>query len=106
MFSKRVFVLGPSHHAYLSACALSTCSSYETPLGDLPIDPESVFGSLEQDSGLMRLCTAVAELRKTEQFSDMKLAVDKDEHSLEMHLPYIRKVFEGCAPRLFPYSDR
>jgi hypothetical protein len=25
----------------------------------------------------------------------MKLAVDEDEHSIEMHLPYIRKVFEG-----------
>jgi AmmeMemoRadiSam system protein B len=27
----------------------------------------------------------------------MELDTDEDEHSIEMHLPYIRKVFEGCV---------
>lgn len=40
-FSKRVFILGPSHHYYLQGCALSTCTEYETPVGHLPIDVES-----------------------------------------------------------------
>jgi len=40
-FSKRVFILGPSHHYYLDGCALSKCTEYETPVGNLPIDVES-----------------------------------------------------------------
>lgn len=40
-FSKRVFILGPSHHYYLRGCALSNCTEYQTPVGNLPIDVES-----------------------------------------------------------------
>ena len=36
--SKRVFILGPSHHVYLSGCALSPTTHYETPLYNLTID--------------------------------------------------------------------
>ena len=36
-----MFVLGPSHHVYLDGCALSRCSAYETPIGQLPLDLES-----------------------------------------------------------------
>lgn len=39
--------------------------------------------------------TAIAELRDTGEFSDMDIQTDEDEHSIEMHLPYVRKVFEG-----------
>lgn len=39
--------------------------------------------------------TAIDELRKTGAFRDMNLETDEDEHSIEMHLPYVRKVFEG-----------
>ena len=35
---RRVFVLGPSHNVYLANCAVTRCSSYSTPLGDIPID--------------------------------------------------------------------
>ena len=31
----------------------------------------------------------------TGKFSDMDSETDNDEHSIEMHLPYVRKVFEG-----------
>jgi len=41
--------------------------------------------------------TAIAELRATGNFSDMDIQTDEDEHSLEMHLPYVRKVFEGSG---------
>jgi hypothetical protein len=43
---KRVFILGPSHHVYLSECALSRCRLYKTPIGDLPLDLESMSLSL------------------------------------------------------------
>lgn len=39
--SKRVFILGPSHHLYLEGCALSTCKEYDTPIGKLPLDLDS-----------------------------------------------------------------
>lgn len=77
---KRVFILGPSHHVYLDGCALSTCESYATPLGDLPLDVELINGS---------------GLAGTGEFEWMDVHTDEDEHSIEMHLPYIRKVFEG-----------
>lgn len=38
---------------------------------------------------------AIDELRATGIFSDMKSSTDEDEHSLEMHLPYIRLIFQG-----------
>jgi hypothetical protein len=83
-----VFLLGPSHHAYLDNCALSQCTSYATPLGNLTIDQATN-----------------AELFKTGKFGKMKLSVDEDEHSLEMHLPYIYKMLSrafGQDPAKFP----
>jgi len=69
---KRVFLLGPSHHLYLPNAALSQCKTYETPFGDLVIDTEMI-----------------KELEATGAFTTMTRRQDEDEHSLEMHLPYI-----------------
>nr|CAG4638603.1 EOG090X09ZA [Cyclestheria hislopi] len=74
---KRVFILGPSHHVRLSGCALSSVSKYRTPFYDLTIDAQ-VYG----------------ELQATGCFEWMNLETDENEHSIEMHLPYIAKVFE------------
>ncbi|KAI0094658.1 MEMO1 family [Irpex rosettiformis] len=82
---KRVFVLGPSHHVYLDGCALTKCEQYITPLGNLPIDQETV-----------------TKLAQTKLFSEMDLQTDEDEHSIEMHLPYVRKVFEGKDISIVP----
>ncbi|WFC96160.1 hypothetical protein MBRA1_002816 [Malassezia brasiliensis] len=62
---RRVIVLGPSHHAKLA-----------TPLGDLRVDKEV------NDT-----------LRTSKLFRLMSDEVDEDEHSMELHYPYIRKVF-------------
>ncbi|XP_003385587.1 PREDICTED: protein MEMO1-like [Amphimedon queenslandica] len=75
---KRVFILGPSHHKYMPDCALSACSHYETPLYNLEIDRE-IYHSLYS----------------TGKFSQMDVRTDEDEHSIEMHLPYIAKVMES-----------
>ena len=74
---KRIFILGPSHHVRLRKCALTICKKYQTPLYDLKID-----------SGV------VAELDATKEFQWMDMKTDEDEHSIEMHLPYIAKVME------------
>jgi hypothetical protein len=82
----RVFILGPSHHVYLDGCALSACDTYDTPLGSLPIDKETNEA-----------------LKKTGVFApDMDIETDEDEHSIEMHLPYIRRVFQGRPVKIVP----
>ncbi|XP_051151169.1 uncharacterized protein LOC127265431 [Andrographis paniculata] len=52
---------------------------YKTPLGDLPIDQEA-----------------------TGKFELMDLQVDEAEHSMEMHLPYLVKVFNGYTVKIVP----
>lgn len=80
---KRVFLLGPSHHHYLSKAALSRCTHYGTPLGNLPVDRDTT-----------------AELYKAGLFEWMSQSIDEDEHSLEMHLPYIFKMLSKCVDLL------
>ncbi|KAL6065195.1 Cell motility mediator [Balamuthia mandrillaris] len=82
---KRVFILGPSHHVYLQDCALSQQTHYATPIGDLPLDLQ-----------------VIEELHQTGSFSYMGKEEDEDEHSIEMQLPYIRKVFQGCDIKVVP----
>jgi hypothetical protein len=53
-FSKRVFILGPSHHVYLSGCDLSACQQYSTPLGNLTIDQEGKNKKAKNDKKTMR----------------------------------------------------
>uniref|UniRef100_A0A2P2KCZ6 Protein MEMO1 n=2 Tax=Rhizophora mucronata TaxID=61149 RepID=A0A2P2KCZ6_RHIMU len=81
----RVFLLGPSHHYYTPKCALSIATVYKTPIGDLPIDLE-----------------VIKELKATGKFELMDLRVDEAEHSMEMHLPYLAKVFEGYPVKVVP----
>ncbi|XP_037954614.1 protein MEMO1 isoform X2 [Teleopsis dalmanni] len=75
---KRIFILGPSHHVRLRGCALTTAKTYTTPLYDLNIDTQTN-----------------TELEKTGAFSWMDAKTDEDEHSIEMHLPFIAKVMEN-----------
>ncbi|KAI9838744.1 MAG: hypothetical protein M1837_002342 [Sclerophora amabilis] len=79
--AKRIFLLGPSHHVYLSGCALSQCSTYDTPLGSLTIDHATI-----------------EELHRTGKFEKMSTQTDEEEHSLEMQLPYLYKVLSRAFP--------
>ena len=69
-----ILVLHPSHHVYLDGCALSGASAIETPLGNMSVDDE-----LRQ------------KLYRTGRFSVMDRQTDEDEHSGELHYPYIVK---------------
>lgn len=76
---KRVFVLGPSHHVYFKSCALvSEYDEYETPLGNLPVDSEVI-------SELVALRTSQGK----PIFKYMNDEIDEEEHSFEMHAPFI-----------------
>ena len=80
-----MFVLGPSHVTYLQGCALSPFKKFATPLGDLDVD-EGV----------------VQQFRSTKMFAMMSEEVDEAEHSIEMHLPYIYKVWGERDVKIVP----
>mmetsp|Transcript_7950 Transcript_7950/g.10383 ORF Transcript_7950/g.10383 Transcript_7950/m.10383 type:complete len:298 (+) Transcript_7950:67-960(+) len=82
---ERVFLLGPSHHYYLENCALSNAEEYETPLGNITIDKQ--------------ICQ---KLKETRLFSTMTKSQDEEEHSLELHLPYIVHSLKGKEYKLVP----
>ncbi|KKA28833.1 hypothetical protein TD95_000285 [Thielaviopsis punctulata] len=86
--AKRVFVLGPSHTYYLAGCALSTATAYATPFGSLRVDTATV-------SELQPLLAGTMPPRNEIQ-----------EHSLEMHMPYLYKqlqaVHGAAAADAFP----
>jgi len=69
-----VYVLGPSHHKHFEGCRVSGFSSCETPLGTVAVDT-----------------AAAAELG----LPQLSAETDEEEHSVEMHLPFVRRV----APR-------
>lgn len=69
-----ILVLHPSHHVYLDGCALSGADQIETPLGTL-----QVASDLRN------------ELWATKKFSMMDQETDENEHSGELHYPYIAK---------------
>ena len=73
---KRVVLLGPSHRVPLRGMAAPTVDAFSTPLGDIPLDRES----LEQLADLPSL-----------QFRDDAHAF---EHSLEVQLPFLQSVLD------------
>lgn len=93
---KRIFILGPSHHVYFKSVALvSGADEYETPFGNLPVDTQ-----------------VVEELVKNKVFKKMSMDVDEDEHSFEMHSPYIYKLTQhlpqgvpSIVPIMISHSD-
>jgi len=82
---KRVFILGPSHHAFIEGCGISTQTHYDTPFGELTLDTD-----------------VINELLQTKNFIKITNDVDEGEHSLELHLPFVAKVFKGVDIKVVP----
>lgn len=77
----RIVILGPSHHVYLrNKCAVTNANILETPLGDLQVDRAVCDGLLDDHRAL---------------FVNMNEDMDEAEHSIEMHLPYIKYIFDN-----------
>jgi len=74
----RVILLGPSHHTYFVGCGLPSCNQYSTPFGNIQVDQIEVEKLSEKDNFIL-----------------LTKQVEEDEHSLEMHLPYIKKLFQN-----------
>ncbi len=76
---RRVVLLGPNHTAPLQGFAVSGHAGYATPLGVVPVDVET-RDALLRDGRV--------------QLSDQ---IHADEHSLEVQLPFLQRLFEDVA---------
>jgi AmmeMemoRadiSam system protein B len=72
---ERVILLGPSHRVAFPGLALSGAAAFETPLGPMHVDQESVATLVSK--GLAR------------EFEP----AHRSEHSLEVQLPFLKQVF-------------
>ncbi|AWU74215.1 uncharacterized protein C5L36_0A08130 [Pichia kudriavzevii] len=83
---QRVFIFGPSHHVYYKGCVLTTSADYyDTPFGKLEVDNEVINELIDSDSHI---------------FKKMNLDVDEDEHSLEMHMPFLYSVTNNVGKKV------
>lgn len=81
---RRVVLFGPAHRAYVRGFAVPSADMFETPLGPVEVDRETVD----------RLATLPAV--------SMDDFAHADEHSLEVHLPFLQRVLDdfGLVPVL------
>ncbi len=73
---KRIVLLGPAHRVYVKGLALSSATHFATPLGNIPIDQTAV------------------ELLKNYSQVVVSDAAHAQEHSLEVHLPFLQTVLD------------
>ena len=73
---RRVLLLGPSHRIPFAGLALSSAERYGTPVGDVSID-----------AGACRELLALPQVRVLDE-------AHAREHSLEVHLPFLRAVLD------------
>ncbi len=80
---KTVVLLGPAHRVYFHGIAAPAADEFRTPLGTIPIDQNAIDGMLEKFSFVQRLPES-----------------HREEHSLEVQLPFLQEVLENF--RLIP----
>lgn len=73
---KRVVLLGPSHRVPLYGIATTSASSYRTPLGNIPLDHDSI-----------RQIESLPQVQQLDQAHEW-------EHSLEVQLPFLQQILE------------
>ena len=84
-----VIILGPSHYMAARQAAVSLADAWRTPLGDAPIDT---------DLG-RRLLESTALLEENEQ-------AHRDEHSLEVQVPFLQFIYADRLPKMVPICLR
>jgi AmmeMemoRadiSam system protein B len=75
----RVVLLGPAHRVALRGMAVPSVDAFSTPLGDHPIDQEA------REIALGLPGVVVDDL------------AHRDEHSLEVHVPFLQRLLPGSA---------
>ncbi len=77
---KTVVLLGPAHKVYFRGIAAPAADEFKTPLGTIPIDQSAVEGVLEKFPFVQRMPQS-----------------HRDEHSLEVQLPFLQEVLQGFS---------
>lgn len=85
---KRIVLVGPAHRVYVRGIAASTADAFATPLGEVPVDQETIRD-------------LVGELEFV-HYSDPAHAA---EHSLEVQLPFLQDIFEDFVLLPFAVGD-
>jgi len=87
---KRIYVMGPSHRVWFAGVALADYAAFDTPLGPHPLDGEKIRALI--DAGAPFAAFNVAHTQ---------------EHSLEVHFPFLRVTFPDTpvVPLLFGDVD-
>lgn len=80
---KTVVILGPAHRVYFRGIAAPAADAFRTPLGSIPVDQNAIEGMLEKFQFVQRLPQS-----------------HRDEHSLEVQLPFLQQVLDTF--RLIP----
>jgi AmmeMemoRadiSam system protein B/AmmeMemoRadiSam system protein A len=80
----RVVLISPAHREYFNGIALPDCLAFSTPLGTMAVDQlgVAVLGGLSDVH-----CNALAH---------------EQEHALEVHLPFLQRVFKDLPPTRQP----
>ncbi len=84
---KKVFLLGPSHHAWINGVALSPAKQFKTPLGLVKTDEQITL-----------------ELAKNKLFK-FNTKAHRKEHSLEVQLPFLQKTLDDFTIIPLLYGD-
>ena len=74
---KRIVLLGPTHRVAIQGMALPGVDAFSTPLGEVPIDADAA-------NALLKL-----------PFIGNSVEAHRQEHCLEVHLPFLQKVFDA-----------
>ncbi len=72
----KVVLLGPSHRVAVNGLALSSADTYQTPLGVIPLDIDTIKALATYD------------------FASINDLAHRDEHSLEVHLPFLQSTLD------------
>jgi AmmeMemoRadiSam system protein B/AmmeMemoRadiSam system protein A len=75
---KKIVLMGPDHRVGFQGASVTACSSWDTPLGNVPIHPDS--------GRLLAL--------KTGRFKTISQS-DREEHSLEVIVPFLQVLTPG-----------
>jgi len=74
---KRVAIIGPSHRVAFYGLAVPDADFFNTPLGNIPLDRETIQNLISQN--IVTLFNQAHAL----------------EHSLEVHLPFLQKIYDN-----------
>ncbi|HNZ86713.1 MAG TPA: AmmeMemoRadiSam system protein B [bacterium] len=74
---ERVIVIGPSHHEYMTNFALSRADFWQTPMGNVELDKETI--------------------NKIEKFNELEFNdnASQEEHSIEVVIPFLQYVIKN-----------